>query len=143
MSIRGVTGWQPARLRSARTEAGLTQSALAARLDLATWTIWAWEQPVDRPSARAPTVRHLAALAEVLGVDPVELAPLPAGATLRDLRQRAGLTTTQMGAEVGVSDTAVTAVEHGRWWPSSAARWSELLGVDMETFRAAWETGRN
>lgn len=140
MSIRGVTGWDPDRLRVARLAAGLTQSALAARLDLATWTVWAWEQP--RPAGRAPTARHLAALAEALGVESVALAPLPEGATLRDLRQRAGLTTTQVGEEIGMSDAAVSAVENGKWWPSTATSWSELLGVDPETFERAWAAGR-
>ena len=139
MAIRGVTGWRPERLRAARRKAGLTQSALAAHLGLATWTVSAWE----RADGQAPTVRHLTDLARALGTSPYDLAPLPPAATLRDLRQRAGLRTVDLAVELGITDASVSAIElRAAWWPSSADRWAALLGVDADTFHTAWEAGR-
>lgn len=58
-----LTGFDPAKLKEARTAAGLSQGTLARKIGAHFTSISDWERGVNSPSAR-----HLASLSDALGV---------------------------------------------------------------------------
>src|SRR5829696_10408530 len=93
---QGVTGWDGQRLRQLRLDRSLSRRQLAGRVGVALDTVGSWERGTS-----SPRVRHLLALAEQLAVKPSELAPLPSTPTLRELRERVGLTQTALSIRIG------------------------------------------
>src|SRR3954451_1419580 len=134
---QGVTGWQGSRLRQVREERSMTRRQLAGRIGVAVDTVGSWER-----SASSPRVRHLLALAEQFSIDPTALAPLPDTPTLRELRERVGLTQGALAARLGRNAGGVARVEHGDYWPRDSGPWCEALGVDETELRRAWEASR-
>src|SRR4051794_23888454 len=134
---QGVTGWQGSLLRQLREERSMTRRQLAGRIGVAVDTVGSWER-----SASSPRVRHLLALAQQLGVELTVLAPLPKAPTLRELRERVGLTQGALAARLGRNAGGVARVEHGDYWPRDSRRWCEALAVDEIDLRRAWEASR-
>lgn len=135
---RGVAGWKPECLAEARTAAGLSQAKLAELVGVSEHAVRGWEK-----GRSAPTAHHLASIADALGISPAHFAPLPENPRLRHLRQLAGLTQADIAHALGVPPGSVGRIEAGRWWPSTAKRWADAYGVNLSTFRAAWEAGRS
>lgn len=145
----------PARLRAARTAAGLSQRQVAAAVGTTRQQVIRYEAGAERPE-----VRRLAALAAAVGVgvgDLVEEGALPAG--LAGLRVGAGLTLAaaagavraQLPAEGGIacSRPVLADAERGTlppsWAPPPAAgavrtALGVAYGAGAEKVVAAWET---
>lgn len=115
----------------------MTRRALAGRVGVALGTVAAWER-----GENAPWAGHLAALAAALELTPIELAPLSAAPTLRELRERAGLSQADLAQQLGRHSGGIPLVEHGDVWPRDAAEWAAAIGVNVPTLAEAWETSR-
>lgn len=92
---------------------------------------------------QCPAPKLLLRLAEALCVDPTYLAPLPPHPTLRHIRERAGLTGTEVARRLGVAPGTVSATERGINHPRDAPAWAAAYGLDLTGFRAAWSHGRS
>jgi transcriptional regulator with XRE-family HTH domain len=111
-----AAGFDPARLRQARTNAGLSQRELAKRAGIDQTTIAKYEA-----GDRAPFVERLAALAQALGVPPATLTA-PSTGTLAELRAAAGLTQQAAATRAGLVRTTYATIERG-----------EVATLDAET----------
>lgn len=139
---QGVPGFDAARLRAARTEAGLSQLALAEAVNVHVRTVVAWET-----GRQIPRVDAVAALARALHVDPADLlAPVEGAApTLQQLRAAAGKTQQQVAAEAGLLRTTYVKIELGgteRLADTDPAALGRALGVTEEQIRAAHAASR-
>jgi transcriptional regulator with XRE-family HTH domain len=106
MKRSGVIGFRPQALSHARKGAWLSQEQLAAALGVASSTVGMWE--IGSASPRPAT---LVALANALGVGVDELLEgRPDQASLRGLRERAGLSIGEAAARLGIGAATV-----GRW----------------------------
>jgi transcriptional regulator with XRE-family HTH domain len=104
-----VRGFDPARLRSARRDAGLSQRELGQRIGVPTTTVTKWET-----GDRVPYVDKLTLLARALGITPAALTTHDAaGGTLAQLRINAGLTQQAAAARAGLVRTRYSAIERG------------------------------
>ena len=104
----GVKSFSGVAFRQARIDRGLSHDALARLIGRSRREIIHWEQ------GRHPTPALLVALAEALGVDPLELLDVTEDtATLPDLRGRAGLATVEVADHLGVHPTTYRRLERG------------------------------
>ncbi|MBV9023716.1 MAG: helix-turn-helix transcriptional regulator [Streptomycetaceae bacterium] len=138
MSRGGVEGFRGDRLRRARRRAALSCAELAVAVDSNPNSISRLERGEQKPP---PTL--LRRLAEVLEVASTYLAPLPAKPTLRHVRERAGLTGSEIARALGVSSGTVSTTERGVTHPRNAPAWARAYGLDLTAFDAAWAHGRN
>lgn len=95
-----VSNFDPQRLLEARRAKGLSHDSLGALIGAARPNLIAYEK-----GRRVPSPPRLAALAEALGVDPLELTATAsaAEATFSDLRMRAGVSNSRLADEAGIS----------------------------------------
>ena len=106
--VEGIKSFSGAAFRQARIDRGLSHDALARLIGRSRREIIHWEQD------RHPTPAMLVALAEALGVDPLELLDVTEDtATLPDLRGRAGLGTVDVADHLGVHPTTYRRLERG------------------------------
>jgi transcriptional regulator with XRE-family HTH domain len=107
---QGAPGFDPRRLRDARTAARLTQTALAEAADVPLQQVKEWEA-----GRRVPQVDNLAALARALQVSPLDLLDRDADRdlTLQELRAAAGLTQQQAASRAGLLRTTYSQIERG------------------------------
>lgn len=135
MGRAGVDGFDPERLRSIRerrrAEAGevgkWTQAHVAQLVGVERTYYLLWESG-DRTPGPAALVR----LAEVLEVAPHELTSLdPAGASLRQLRELAGLTQADVAQQLGMSRSGWALYERGARTVDGglAGRVADVLGL--------------
>jgi len=135
-TIRGtVRGFRPSRLRYQRERAGLSLEGLGKAAGLAPSTIGHWET-----GARRPTAESLFAVAKALDISVADLIPI-AESDLRpaDLRNRVGLTQSAAADAVGISDSALGAIERGVREPAESVypMLAQVYEVSVETLRAA------
>jgi transcriptional regulator with XRE-family HTH domain len=135
----GVTGFRPDRFRAARKKAGLSQKQLAARLHVSQSQVSDWERGTVNPRAR-----NLHAAAALLDVPVDELLDVDTAPTLRQLRQRAGLSQRELASALAVSQQAYHKLEHGTvaLRPDAAAILADLLGVPADDVLVAWRRTR-
>ncbi|MFD5372086.1 helix-turn-helix domain-containing protein [Streptomyces sp. NPDC127103] len=133
----GIESFQADRLRSQLQAAGLSCEGLAVLAGVSPETVRRAERGQSKPSARV-----LKKLAAALGTSVGALAPPPAEATLKELRQRAGVTQKDMATSIGVSSHMVSRVENGVYGVREPARWATAYGVSEETWAEAWTAGR-
>ncbi|GGM79421.1 hypothetical protein GCM10012275_57520 [Longimycelium tulufanense] len=115
MGRRGIRGFDPNRLRTARTQAGLTLAELSTLSGVSAQTLSQWEL-----GRTQPTPKPLAAVAKALDTTPHTLTALDADEVqLDDLRSRAGLTITEAAAALRIGETTLRELEHGRRPPST------------------------
>lgn len=98
----------PAHLRQQRTQAGLSQSELAAALDVSVSAVKLWE--TGRRPVSGGWVNELR---RVLAARAPVAVPAMTGAELKGLRERAGLSQADVAQLLGVAQPAVTAWERG------------------------------
>lgn len=136
----GVHQFASGAAKVARSKRGLTLNELALLVDCSAPTVSAWEG-----GRSSPNPRHLAKLAEVLGVHVDDLLRVPANrADLAGLRDRAGLTGTEVAAALALHKTSWSRIEHGyrpipqRSLPVLAA----LYQLDEDAIQQAWTRTR-
>jgi transcriptional regulator with XRE-family HTH domain len=108
-----------AKLRAARTAAGLTQADLAGRIGTDQTVITSWESRGVRPSARS-----LGRISQALGLAVADLyrPDSQVEGTLADLRVGAGLSQSELARRLQVSQTRLS-----RWeLAKSAPTWDEV-----------------
>jgi transcriptional regulator with XRE-family HTH domain len=108
-----------AKLRAARTAAGLTQADLAGRIGTDQTVVNSWESRGVRPSARS-----LGRICQALGLAVADLyrPDSQVAGTLADLRAAAGLSQSELARRLQVSQTRVS-----RWeLAKSAPTWDEV-----------------
>lgn len=124
------------KLKELRTQAGLTQGKLAARLGVRTATVIAWEH--DR---NMPDVLVMADLADVFGCSINELVgkprpyglenieQKPVGEIIREMREALGLSSELISHLLNVSRQTVSNWERGVRYPSieDAAKLAKLF----------------
>lgn len=140
MARSTVRGFSGARLRRFRLERGLTGDELADAAEVSYQAVSAWET-----GRSAPTPHLLARVARVLHVTIADLVAIPPGKlTLSDLRVQAGMTQSEIAAELGVSTSIVGTIEKGRtkYHPDRAACMARLYEVNLGEVEAAWQNSR-
>ena len=140
VAIEAVASFDPEALRRLRRAKRLSHDALAERVGIARPNLIAYEQGKKRPSPRT-----LGALAAGLGADPMQLLAVTARtATLADLRAaKAGLTTTETAAALGVPRHSYDRMEAGKrpLDDATAEQLAEMLGVAPAAVVAAHRRG--
>jgi len=124
-------------MRELRQQRGLSRAQLALIAEVSPETVRNAERGQGSPSARV-----VRALAEALEVRVEELSPNRGAPTLKELRQRTGLTQKQTAEVIGVSPGMVSKVEAGMYGVSDPARWAVGYRVGREEWIKAWEAGR-
>ncbi len=139
MPGEGVTGFRPDRFRAARKKAGLSQKQLAARLQVSQSQVSDWERGAVNPRAR-----NLHTAAALLEVPMAELVDFDTAPTLRQLRQRAGLSQRELASALAISQQAYHKLERGvvALRPEAAAVLADLLGAAVDDVLAAWRRTR-
>jgi len=131
-----VESFDPEALRRTRQRVGLSQAAVADRLGIARTNYVAYET-----GRRRPTSPVLVAMARIVEAAPSDLTTVePSRASLRDLRQWAGLEHVDVARALGnTSATSYGHVERGsQSLPSRHVdRVAELFGVTVEQLHAA------
>jgi transcriptional regulator with XRE-family HTH domain len=128
-------------LRRVRSERGLTIRDLSLLLDVSPQAATAWEQGKSTPSPG-----HLRKLAEVLRISTDDLLRTPLNeADLASIRERAGLSATEVARSVGVHRSALSEIERGyrKLPPQLCNRLSALYGRDQAMIAEAWQRGRD
>ncbi len=128
-------------LRRVRSERGLTIRDLSLLLDVSPQAATAWEQGRSTPSPG-----HLRKLAEVLRISTDDLLRTPLNeADLASLRERAGLSATEVARSVGVHRSALSEIERGyrKLPPRLCSELAVLFGRDEATISEAWQRGRD
>lgn len=138
MPRNAVRGFSAAQLERYRKRNDFTQEELADAAGVSRQAISAWEE-----QTHVPTVKALAAVAEVLGVPIASLAPIDYDdLRLPDLRCRAGLNQADVAKFLQVSATTVAEIERGRRRapnPVVLDGLAELYAVAVDEVREAWE----
>ena len=137
--VEGIKSFSGVAFRQVRIERGLSHDALARLIGRSRREIIHWEQ------GRHPTPALLVALAEALGVDPLELLDVTEGtAALPDLRGRAGLATVDVAERLGVHPTTYRRLERGLAPLSqdTAATLAALFGTTPARIAGAYAQGR-
>ncbi|HET6209443.1 MAG TPA: helix-turn-helix transcriptional regulator [Jatrophihabitans sp.] len=127
-------------LRRVRSERGLTIRDLSLLLDVSAQAATAWEQGRSTPSPG-----HLRSLAEVLRISTDDLLRTPLNeADLASLRERAGLSATEVARSVGVHRSALSEIERGyRKLPNQLrSQLAVLYGREPAMITDAWQRGR-
>jgi transcriptional regulator with XRE-family HTH domain len=128
-------------LRRVRSERGLTIRDLSLLLDVSPQAATAWEQGKSTPSPS-----HLRRLAEVLRISTDDLLRTPLNeADLASMRERAGLSATEVARSVGVHRSALSEIERGyrKLSPQLCGRLAALYGRDQAMIADAWQRGRD
>ena len=128
-------------LRRVRSERGLTIRDLSLLLDVSPQAATAWEQGKSTPSPG-----HLRKLAEVLRISTDDLLRTPLNeADLASIRERAGLSATEVARSVGVHRSALSEIERGyRKLPAQLGnQLATLYGRDHAMIAEAWQRGRD
>lgn len=136
-----VENFAPGRLRELRQHAGLSVTQLAERAQIPRPNISNYES-----GARSVGFDAVVAIADALGVDPIELTDAdPAALTLADLRLNARRSRVELATAAGVSYDTWYAIETGRrrLTDDVAARVGDVLGVTVDELRAALERTRD
>ncbi|MER7952321.1 helix-turn-helix transcriptional regulator [Streptomyces sp. NPDC096079] len=133
----GTAAFQPSRLHEQRERARLSVEALAVLAAVSPETVRRAEQGRRKPSARV-----LKALADALKVPMEELAPVEGPLTLKQIRQREGITQKVMATKVGVSAHMVSRVENGVYGVREPTQWATAYGVTPSEWVEAWTAGR-
>lgn len=137
----GVHQFAPGAAKVARSKRGLTLDELALLLDCSAQTVSAWEA-----GNSAPSPRHLVTLADALGVHVDDLLRGPANrADLTGLRERAGLTGSEVAQALGLHKTSWSRIERGyRPIPSAVVLvLATHYRLDQEAIQQAWQRGRD
>ncbi len=139
MPGEGVTGFRPDEFRAARKKAGLSQKQLAARLEVSQSQVSDWERGAVNPRARS-----LYTAAELLEVSMTELVDFDTEPTLRQLRQRAGLSQRDLASSLAISQQAYNKLERGvvKLRPEAAAVLAGRLSAAADDVLAAWRRTR-
>lgn len=106
---RGVREFSGSALRRARQRLGLTADDLAALVQVSESSVLRWETGQARPTAT-----RLKAIAEAVGVPNAELLETRDGTrSLRDLRESAGLSLSELSELAGSSASSLLRLERG------------------------------
>jgi transcriptional regulator with XRE-family HTH domain len=135
---RGVAGFDGAKLRERREQAGLTVSELARHAGVAPQDVSRYEG-----GTMSPGPDRLAALAASVGAAPLDLVdPVALGHGLKALRAAAGLTQADLAEQAGPDMTVsrLKSLELGkvrRLTHADTAALADALGTSVEAVRAA------
>lgn len=136
----GVHQFASGAAKVARSRRGLTLNDLALLLGCSAQTVSVWEAGKSSPSPR-----HLVALAAALDVHVDDLIRGPANlADLAGLRERAGMTGSEVAATLGLHKTSWSRIERGyRPLPDRAVELlTTMYKVDADVVQQAWKRGR-
>jgi transcriptional regulator with XRE-family HTH domain len=125
-------------MRDHRQRRGLTVDQLAVLAGINPGTIRRAEA-----GERMPSGRVVRALAQALEVEVGELVDDGGPITLKQIRQRLGLTQRQVAEAIGMSTQMVSRVETGVYGVSDPARWASAYRLTPEQWTAAWQAGRD
>ncbi len=136
----GIRGFSPAALRRYRSLKRYSLSEVSTLSGINATTISTWETGRARPSPRP-----LKAVADALGVQVADLAPVKEDdVRLADLRFQAGLNQEDLADAAGLPDGVLGAIELGHREPNETQLRSiaEALNVDVDLVAAAWTRSR-
>jgi transcriptional regulator with XRE-family HTH domain len=134
-----VERFDPAALRARRKALGMSLDALAELVATNRQALVAYEQ-----GRRRPGITVLVALAQALGLDPLDLTTATVEtATLAELRARVGLTKTELAQRLGLARSTWDLIERGTrtLQPGVGDQVAELLGVSRADVDAAHHRG--
>ncbi len=132
---RGVRGFSGSALRRARQRVGLTADDLAALVQVSESSVLRWETGQARPTAT-----RLRAIAEAVGVRIADLLETQPGTqSLRDLRESAGLSLSELSGLAGSSVSSLLRLERGGVALSDPlrGRLAEIYQVTVRDLEAA------
>lgn len=138
---RRLRGFEPLRLRAARTAAGLSGAEVARRCGIGASTYSQWEL-----GAADPSISALARCTKVLNINISDVVIVERGMEhLGDLRVMRGLTQGELAKLVGVSPQHVGALERGHVALSDtlARRVSDELRMELDRVVEAYVRVRN
>ncbi|MFC8181545.1 helix-turn-helix domain-containing protein [Rhodococcus sp. NPDC057297] len=138
---RRLRGFEPGRLRSARTAAGLSGAEVARRCGIGASTYSQWEL-----GAADPSIDALARCTKVLGIEISDVVVVEREKEhLGDLRVMRGLTQGELAKRVGVSPQHIGALERGHVALSDglAKRLAGELATEPGRVVEAWVRVRN
>ena len=133
----GTAGFSPAALRKALDRHDLTIEDFADDLGISRQAVSSWLAGTTTPS---PT--SLVRAARALEMTPADLTPgIEANLYVADLRVRTGLTQTAAARQLGISQSALSAIERGRKPPDLdiVTKMVAAFSVDEEFVVEAWE----
>lgn len=140
MKHPALRGFDPERLASERSAAGMTVGDLARLAGVGPSAIYNWES-----GYRTPQPDSLARVAAALDLTVEEFVRIPPDErTLVDLRVLAGLTQPQLAARIGVSTQMLGMIERAERAldDERAAALAHELGVSLKAVRAGFERAR-
>lgn len=138
---RELRGFDPDRLRIARTSARYSKSEMARLSQVAISTYNQWES-----GKSSPRVDSLARCAKVLGLKMSDLVVVDLRASfLGDLRVTRGLIQAELAQRMGVSTQLVGLLERGQGALTTemSFKFSEALEYSLEQIVASYERSRN
>ncbi|WP_037174574.1 helix-turn-helix transcriptional regulator [Rhodococcoides fascians] len=140
MSRRILRGFSRSALVQHREDAGYSRADLARLADISVGAVYAWET-----GSATPQVDTLLKVAEALSISIREFVVLDEDDRyLGDLRVLAGMTQPRLAQKVGMSTTALGALERAeaRLKPDTAQRLAEALGCTVDEVNAAYARTR-
>lgn len=141
MTRRVLRGFDPGAFAALRHGAGISVSDLARLSGASLSTIHHWEA-----GRRTPQVDILAAVMEVLNA-PIESVVLiaPQERYPGDWRVMSGLTQPQLAAAAHIATAILQRIERGEYplSDSNAEALSGVLGIEVGTYRAAYQRARD
>lgn len=141
MPLGRLRGFNPNKLRSLREEKGISIDKIAFKCDVTAGAVRSWEAGRFVPSAD-----KAADLAATLNVNVSDLTDMPTSeATLKDLRQWAGMSGDDLAEKAGIGKHAVYQAErYVSPMPAHvAAAIAEALDITEDALLAAWQRGQN
>lgn len=126
--------WSPERFQAARQARGWTLGELGATADVGYSAVAAYAQ-----GRAAPPPPVLVRLAQALGVDTTELAPLSQRPTLHELRWHAGLDIATLAERLRLTRDYVAQMARGEVRIRDLEAWADALGVTPQAAAQAWE----
>jgi transcriptional regulator with XRE-family HTH domain len=137
----GIRGFSPAALRRHRSLKHYSLSEVSTLSGVSATTINAWETGRSRPSPRT-----LGAVADALGVQVADLAPIKeADVHMPDLRFQAGLNQQDLADAAGLTIGILSTIELGHRQPDDkqVTALAAALGLDPAFLVAVWIRTRN
>ncbi|MFC9233639.1 helix-turn-helix domain-containing protein [Streptomyces decoyicus] len=132
-----LTTWDADRFKRTYRAKGLTLEQIAIKAGIPYSAVRSYSAGGARP-----TPERLGALADAIGVETTDLAPLRPSPTLHELRWHSRMTVEQLAAKVGYSVSHTRLVLSGVAPVTEPARWTRALATTEQKLQRAWSSAR-